>query len=314
MIKNKIKITIIMAILAMSILTGCSRKETVIIDDKDKTIIEYNNTVNVPADDNDNIDEYSWEDYNSSNIGIVSDDRFIFTKYGNINNIESLNIKVKVPFSIGATNGTKLDDHTVRFTKDNFEYNNTNDIYNTAYIIKDDKLLKGNNISITACKVYSFDEVIKEIEQGDIFNKQIYIRVNSSDGLIKSIDKIYNNRVYSVYPYSNSIVSSCISKDNYGRTVTKTDGKYKITVTLFSGASKTIDFYIDTEKPDIEIINGKLKCKDKKKNGYASGINNITINGKKVKNGININKLRKNNRALVIRAEDKAGNIRTSIK
>lgn len=126
----------------------------------------------------------------------------------------------------------------------------------------------------------------------------------SSDGILESVKQTYGGVDKNVTPYSRfEFANDVVSTENKSTKYDAKNGKYVIGVTLSSGVKKTVTYYIDTKSPAVSIKNGVLKCKDNKKDGYASGIKSMTVNGKSAKNGC---KVKKGDKIVV---KDKAGNV-----
>lgn len=127
----------------------------------------------------------------------------------------------------------------------------------------------------------------------------------TSDGVITGYT--VNGKKYSptVYSETDGKGKVTLHKDYYKF---KKNGKYAIKVKLSSGYTRTFNYVYDTIKPTANVKAGykykagkKLTVKDK------YGISKITLDGKKVKNGVKMTK--KGTRTLKV--YDKAGNVRT---
>lgn len=226
----------------------------------------------------------SWADYVSGRDGIITDDRFaMFVE----NSADRYDFTVTVPFSVGLTNGEKIGDHKVRFKGE------TSDDYGTLfYILQDESRKDGRDIQFKIADSYKATEYTSLKDKA--YTNKRYVKVDSSDGFITDV-------FYSSYALNQGFIGNT----QVGFYL-EADGKQEITVTTLSGETKKISFYADSQAPTVKISKGKLVCKDPKRDGYASGIKSITVDGEKVKNN---SKLKTSKKTVTVKVTDKAGNV-----
>lgn len=198
-----------------------------------------------------------------------------------------IDIKVKVPFKITYTNGTKLDDNTV--ATDRIELKN-------LIILGNKKYETGTNISVKV------DRTKRALENKQIFGYYdivsnlsgiTQLNLDSADGVLTTAYQISpKGTKYEFNPYGGCWVArnlhiKVINDKSFARAE---DGKYTLHVETMNGNSKDYTYYVDVTNPTVKVVNERIKCIDKKKNGYASGIRFIKVNNKVVKNRYKVKK------------------------
>lgn len=179
------------------------------------------------------------------------------------------------------TNGKKKDDKAF-FSSEDLPDDEI------MYVITDKSVLKNHKVRVRNGKTK------KTVKDGSIVNNMVSFMPWSDTAVITHVDCTYNDDTLILVSLSGEAVE-CTA-----------NGKYDVAITTLDNKKTHIAFYIDTEKPVVSIKDNKLKVKDEKKDGYASGIKSIKLNGKKVKNGAKIPKGK-----YTIKVTDKAGNTTT---
>lgn len=185
--------------------------------------------------------------------------------------IGSLAVRIKYPFSVYKTNGTlQKDGHTVEYslqTLRNLE---------RAYAVSSAKYANNRTCTFKGVKNTSYYRTNKTVKA-------------ESEGVITSF------KVNKVSQSENSYQA-------------KKEGYYVVKAKLLAGNTKTLKFTIDKTKP---ITNIKAKKYDKKVTinfrDKLSGIKEATLNGKQIKRGKVVTK--KGN--YLLKVTDRAGNIKS---
>ncbi len=197
-----------------------------------------------------------------------------------IKQIEFMNIQVELPFTVAKSNapadGNKL-------SIDGLQSAAMEDS-DLIYAVADENLLKGTDLKITGAS------------EGKYYNRKQTVRIDTADGVIRSMNVKINGKVS---PFSDGT-------NAYNVTVCSEDGKYTISAELFSGTKQTLKFTVDKTKPAANVANNKTYKSGKKItfSDKTSGIKSAKLDGKTVKSGKVLKK--KGSHKLVL--TDKAGN------
>ena len=218
--------------------------------------------------------------------------------------MEFMHTKVTVPFKIGYTNAELVDDNSVKTDKSD----------STIFISKSDSVKTGKDLKIKLLsskkeikngKIYGNSSLVAKIKEGNLtVTKPDSIYISSDDSFIESAS--LNGVEFNPYEGTSLLPILDVNNSNGSlsfNTITPKDGKYTVKAKLISGVEKSCTYYIDTKKPVVKVKAGKLSISDKKKDGYASGIKSITVDGKVSKNGASVKKGSK------VVVKDKAGNV-----
>lgn len=248
------------------------------------------------------VDKSTWSDMNISGNKITKD--LVVLSMSTDNSplkFDFVDITVKVPFDVKYTNGEIVDSSTIKFNKTDVD---------NIFISSNDSVVDGKDIKFLSSKsnkelknkaILGVSDLYYKSSDGT--NKCCNIKVDSDDGLV--VESFINDFSFNGYSGNNIADKMSVFTDSINNKVkvNAKNGKYTVSAKLMSGSEKSLIYYVDTESPTISVKNNKLKCFDKKKDGYSSGIKSIKVNGKVVKNGVTV---KRGNKVVVT---DKAGNI-----
>lgn len=217
--------------------------------------------------------------------------------------LDSMHVVVKVPFVIRATNGTCLGPNTVLFTEDDLMNGIGTGTMQTLYAADSISYALSTQYTASVAKESDFvlgvPSKIENFKSGGIYREDTCFKIISYTGIIHHLYTVdrNNRKCYKDITYDWLKPYYLFDRKN---------GLSKIHVVFVNGTDKVMSFYLDTVNPRYSLnpVTHKIDAVDPKKDKYHSGIDSITVNGKRVAN----HSIIKQRGKLTIVVTDKAGN------